>query len=353
MSVKYKDYYDTLGVKRGATADEIKKAYRKLAAQHHPDRNPGNKSAEDRFKEVNEAYEVLRDEEKRRRYDQLGSAGFHTGQAIRPEDLFNMFGGAFGRGGGDGDVRFESYTTGARRPGRRGGGFSEFFETLFGGMGAANAADPFAGAETGRERWGASADFNDHSAAGRPQAAATDMGNDVGTRLAISLEEAFQGATRRLSFRRTDNHGKSVRQDFEVKIPAGIRPGQKIRLKGQGHVSNNQNGDILISVEIAPHPLYRLEGDHLVRDLPLAPWEAALGHKISVPTLDGDIEIRIPAGLQPGKKLRVKGHGWPARDGARGDLYLQIRLQNPPEMTAQERDLYERLAKVSKFNPRV
>jgi curved DNA-binding protein len=349
MNVQYKDYYAILGVGKQASAEELKKAYRKLAGQYHPDRNPGDKKAEEKFKEINEAHEVLRDPEKRQRYDQLGSAGFHTGQSIRPEDLFNMFGGGFARGG-MGNVRFETYQTGPKPGGGR-GAFSDFFEALFGGMGGLNSGDAFAGGGTGHERFGTSADFGHARTGGRGHAGDRKDSRNVSSSLSISLEEAFRGTTRRISFRRADSHGKATRQDYEVKIPAGIRPGQKIRLKGQGHSSGSQSGDILISIEIAAHPQYRLEGDSLIRDLPLAPWEAALGKKITVPTLDGDIEIRIPPGLQPGKKLRVKGHGWPGR-GPRGDLYLQVRLQNPDDLTNQERELYEKLSKISRFNPR-
>jgi curved DNA-binding protein len=348
MSVQFKDYYEILGVGRGASADEIKKTYRKLARRHHPDRNPGDKNAEERFKEINEAHEVLRDPERRRRYDQLGTAGFHPGQAINPEDLFNLFGGAFGRTE-PGDVRFETFTTGPG--GGRRGSFSDFFEALFGGMGGLNATgDPFTAGGSAHERWGTTADFFDRASA---QSGAAGKGQqDVVTSLTISLEEAYRGATRRLSFRRTDNRGSATEQDYEVKIPPGIRPGQKIRLKGQGHAARGRSGDILIAIDIAPHPHFHLEGENLVRDLLLAPWEAALGQKVVVSTLDGEVEIRVPPGLQAGKKLRVRGQGWPRRDGAKGDLYLQVRILNPPNLTNQERELMERLAKVSRFNPR-
>ena len=141
-------------------------------------------------------------------------------------------------------------------------------------------------------------------------------------------------------------------QEYDVKIPAGIRPGQKIRLKGQGNVSGGQAGDILIAVQFAPHPRFRLEGENLVCDLPLTPWEAALGHKVTVATLDDHVDVRVPPQIQSGKKLRVRGHGWPRKGGSRGDLFLQVQIQNPPDLTTQERELYERLAKISRFNPR-
>jgi curved DNA-binding protein len=340
MSVQYKDYYKVLGVEHGASAAEIKKAYRKLAAKHHPDRNQGNKSAEERFKEINEAYEVLGDAEKRQRYDRLGSAGFQSGQSINPDDLYNMFGGAFGRPG-KGSARYETFSPGRGGGGGQRGSFSDFFETLFGGMGG-QGGDPF--------DMGGAGDALRGMGTGPAHGGAID--HNVVTTITISLEEAYRGTTRRMGFVRTDARGQSAQQDYEIKIPPGIRPGQKIRLKGQGVATRGHSGDILIGIAIAPHPRFRLEGENLLCDLPLAPWEAALGCQVAVPTLTGQVEVRVPAGIQAGKKLRVREHGWPKRDGAKGDLYFQVVIRNPEELTRQERDLYEQLARISHFKPR-
>lgn len=357
MAVEYKDYYDILGVPRQATADEIKKAYRKLALKYHPDKNPGNKRAEDRFKELSEANEVLSDPEKRKRYDALG-ANWRQGQAFDPNDYSSIFGGPGGRPGsarprpGGGGASFDFGTGG---PG--GGSFSDFFEALFGGLGGGRAGrggmgpfgdtmGGFGGAEGRPEEFLSEA----HRRGGH--ATAPGATGHVETALTITLDEALRGTTRRVAFQRAEAGGQVARQSYDVKIPAGIREGQKIRLKGQGSQYGSQAGDIFITVHIAPHERYTLEGEDLVAELPVAAWEAALGARIAVETPEGPVEVKVPAGIRPGQRLRVRGRGFPKRDGERGDLLLRVAVYVPPHLNDQERELFEKLAKVSGFNPR-
>jgi curved DNA-binding protein len=338
MSVAYKDYYQLLGVDRKATPEEIKKAFRKLATKYHPDRNAGDARMEEKFKEINEANEVLSDKEKRARYDALG-ANWRQGQQFNPNDfadIFGQMGGRQSRGG----YRFETRTPGG---GAEGGNFSDFFETLFGGLGG-GMEDIFNGAGGGGRMGGGAGPFG-AGGAHQPQ-------TDVDASLSIPLREAYLGTTRRISFNRMDAHGRAARQDYDVKIPAGIREGQKIRLKGQGSVAGSRAGDILITIRIAGDPRFALEGEDLAADLPLAPWEAALGGRIQFATLEGQVEIKVPPGIQPGKRLRVRGHGWPLKEGGRGDLLLRVTIAVPEHMTGQERELMEKLATVSKFKPR-
>ena len=346
MSVEYKDYYETLGVPRTATGEDIKKAYRKLASKYHPDRNAGDKRMEEKFKEINEANEVLKDPEKRKRFDLLGK-NWKQGQSFEPGDFADMFGGkGFGMAGQGGSYRVHTTTTGGDA-----GSFSDFFEALFGSLGAGfmnqqppgggedGQVDPFSRFERGRRRRG--------HAGGAAKAR-----TDAVAELALGLEEAFRGSVRRINFSRVDLKGVSSTQSYDVKIPPGIRDGQKVRLKGQGSTVGSKTGDILISVRVSAHPRYKLEGNDLSAELPLTPWEAALGGPVTVQTLDGTVEVKVPAGIQPGKRLRVRGRGWPDKKGARGDLYLRVSIHVPKHLSAQEKDLFQRMSKVSRFKPR-
>ena len=345
MSVQFKDYYEVLGTDRQASPDQIKKAFRKLAGKYHPDRHKGDKRMEEKFKDINEAYEVLKDPEKRRRYDTLGK-NWQQGQNIDPNDIFSMFGGRGGGGGrrtqrttrttaGPGGFRFES--TGDS-------GFSDFFETLFGGLGEG----AFGGG--GNNFGGAAAGGFDPFGGGHRTASGAD--GNVETSITISLNDAIKGAKRRIEFQRAAPGGVASRQSYDVRIPPGIRDGQKIRLKGQGSMIGSRTGDILITVRIAPDSRYRIDGDNLEADLTLAPWEAALGSRIAVATPDGDVEVKIPVGIEPGRRLRVRGRGLPKKDGEQGDLMLRVSIQVPKKLNSQEKDLFERLAKISRFKPR-
>lgn len=346
MSVAYKDYYKVLGVPRNASTEEIKKAFRKLAAKYHPDRNAGDTRMEEKFKEINEAYEVLRDPQKRQRYDNLGTH-FAQGQRFNPEDFFG--GGAQTPGGGTRTFTFE---TGGRT------GFSDFFESLFGGLGGA-AGGPGPGGMGGfHEAFGGGASpftgFEEElRRETRSRATAPSTDQNVHTEITISFEDAYRGTTRKVAFQRAESGGRASRQEYDVKIPAGIRDGQKIRLKGQGSQSaGGAAGDILIKVNVRPHPRFRLEGSDLTADLVLTPWEAALGTSVEAPTMEDPVHLKVPAGIRAGKRLRVRGRGWPKAGGQKGDLYYRIVIQIPEQISTQERELYEKLSRVSKYNPR-
>ncbi|MCU1451183.1 MAG: chaperone DnaJ domain protein [Acidimicrobiales bacterium] len=319
MAVAFQDYYEALEVPRNASSEDIRRAYRKLARKYHPDVNkePG---AEDRFKQISEAYEVLRDDEKRARYDRLG-ANWKAGQDVSGAD---GFGEAFRQGPreGDayGDVRFDF----------GGGDFSDFFEGFFGQR---------AGQRGGRRRPGGAAGmggFDGFSMRGGDQEAV----------LELTLEEAAAGGKRRISL----GDGR----DFEVEIPPGVRDGQRIRLAGQGATgaAGGPAGDLFLRVRVKPHPRLRVEGRDLYVDLPLAPWEAALGAEVPVTTLTGTARLRIPPGSSSGRRLRLRGQGLPSPDGSAGDLYAVVAIHVPKRLTKKERELFEELASVSKFDPR-
>ena len=290
MSMQFKDYYETLGVEAGAGEAEIKTAYRRLARKYHPDVSK-EKGAEDRFKAINEAYEVLRDKDKRAEYDRLRAQGYRPGEEFRPPP---GFGG--GNGFGQGGFRFDE--GGA-------GGFSDFFESIFGGR----------------------AGFGQRGGAGAP------MG-DTRAKLAIPLEVAYSGGVQRIGI-----DGRTL----EVKVPAGIRPGQAIRLSGQGQQQGARRADLLLEIDYRPHPDFEVDGRNILYTLSLAPWEAALGTTVSVPTLGGQVELKIPADSDAGKKLRLRGRGLPGKPAA-GDQIVEIEVRAPKAESEAQRDLYRRMA---------
>jgi curved DNA-binding protein len=318
--VSFRDYYEVLGVPRGASEEEIRSAYRKLARTNHPDVSK-EAGAEDRFKEISEAYEVLRDPEKRQRYDQLG-ANWKAGQNVGGAESFGAGQGGFGgfgagRGGFD-DVRVEFGD---------GNGFSDFFESLFGGRG---------GGEAGRG-----------SRRGAGFGGFTSRGGDQEATLEISLEEAVHGGRRKMSL----GDGR----DYDVNIPAGVRDGQRIRLAGEGGsgAGGGPPGDLLLRVRIKPDRRFRLEGNDLTVELPVAPWEAALGAGVEVPTLDGAVRVKVPAGSSSGRRLRLEGEGMPGPGQAgRGDLFAKVKIVVPKQLSKRERELFESLAESSDFDPR-
>jgi curved DNA-binding protein len=310
MAVAFQDYYEALEVPRTASTEDIRRAYRRLARRYHPDVNkePG---AEDRFKLISEAYEVLRDEQKRARYDRLG-ANWRSG-----EDVSGAGGFAEGSRSGNGfeDVRVDF----------GGGDFSDFFQGLFsqGGRGRGARAPGGAG-------------FGSFSMRGGDQEAV----------LELTLEEAAAGGRRRLSL----GDGR----DFEVEIPKGVRDGQRIRLAGQGGegIEGGSAGDLLLLVRLSPHRRFRVEGRDLYVDLAVSPWEAALGAEVPVPTLDGSARLRVPAGSSTGRRLRLRGMGMPGARGSNGDLYAVLAVHVPRKLSKDERELFQRLREVSKFDPR-
>lgn len=312
MAVAYRDYYEALGVPRDASEQDIRRAYRKLAREHHPDVNkePG---AEDRFKEISEAYEVLRDKDKRERYDRLG-ADWKAGQDVSGARGAGAYEEAFRAGDGFSDVRVDF----------GGGDFSDFFESFFAGQGV-----------RGR-RSGGRAGANGFSR----------RGGDREATLELTLEEAASGGKRRLSL----GDGR----DFEVDIPRGVRDGQRIRLAGQGGegTGGGPAGDLFLRVRVKPHPQFRVKGSDLYVDLPVSPWEAALGAEVPVRTLSGTARVRVPPGSSSGRRLRLRGEGLPSAGGSAGDLYAVVTVRVPKRLNKAERELFERLAAVSKFDPR-
>ena len=314
MAVAFRDYYETLGVPRDASNDDIRAAYRKLARKLHPDVNK-EEGASERFNEVSEAYEVLRDPEKRERYDRLGQ-NWKAGQDVSDAQGFEGFQG-FGGGFGNGTrVEFGD-----------GADFSDFFEGLFGGRGR------------GRARGGGrrAAGFDGYSM----------RGSDYEATIDITLEEAYRGGKRR--FQLSDG------REYEVNIPRGVREGQRIRLAGEGGAGagGGPAGDLLLRVHLLPHPRFRLVGRDLEVDLPVAPWEAALGASVPVQTIDGrTARVRVRPGTSSGKRLRVKGEGMPGGRDDAGDLVAIVKIMVPKRLTDDERRLFEQLAEVSNFDPR-
>ncbi len=318
--MEYKDYYEIMGVSKDATQDEIKRAYRKLARKYHPDVSK-EADAEQRFKEVGEAYEVLKDPEKRAAYDQLG-ANWQAGQDFQaPPDWDSGF--EFSGGG---------YTGASSED------FSDFFETLFGraGYGGASAC---------------------YTTAGGPRGEYSMRGQDSHAKIMIDLEDAYTGATRTLTLKHSvlgeDGRPQIKERTLNVRIPKGIRQGQQIRLAGQGGagVGKGEAGDLYLEVEFKPHPFYHVEGRDVYLDLPVAPWEAALGAKVKVPTPAGGIDLKIPSGSKNGRKLRLKGRGIPGKQP--GDFYVVLTIALPPAESEEEKAAYETFQNAFPgFNPR-
>jgi curved DNA-binding protein len=302
MPVKFRDYYETLGVQRSASEDEIKKAYRKLARKYHPDLNPNNKQAEEKFKEVQEAYEVLGDKEKRSRYDQLGQ-NWKGGSDFTPppnwqtefdpSDFFGQGGrasGGFGR--------------------QSGGSFSDFFEMFFGGGRGADART---------------------------------MGEDAETEMTLPLTDMHHGTTRKLRVQ----VGRS-NKTIDVRIPPGARDGSRIRVPGGGP----NGGDLYIRLKQDPNSVFTVKGNDTEVEVKISPWEAALGTTVQVPTLDGRADIRVPPGVTSGQKLRLRSQGPNIRGGGRGDHFVKLKIALPKNLSAEEKRLFEELQRVSRFNPR-
>ncbi|HEV8676679.1 MAG TPA: DnaJ C-terminal domain-containing protein [Methylomirabilota bacterium] len=345
MAVAYKDYYKILGVEKTADAKAIKQAYRRLARKHHPDTNPGNKGAAERFKEISEAYTVLSDPEKRRRYDTLGPDWQRYAQG---------FPGAGGGPGNFGDfhVRVE--------PGGDLGDFSDFFRTLFGDLGAG-------GRGSGRGAPAAD-DFLGDVLRGRGRGA--PRGQDYQTPVEISLEEAAQGTRRTIELELSEpcpTCGGTGRQGqapcpscrgsgevtrprrVEVKIPAGVRDGARVRAAGEGGSGSGggARGDLYLQVRVAPHPTFERREDDLYVDLPLAPWEAALGAEVEVPTLRGKVSMKIPPETSSGKAFRLPGYGVPhLRGGGQGDQFVRVKVVIPTGLTPREKELFEELRRL-------
>jgi curved DNA-binding protein len=329
--MEFRDYYKVLGVPRAAGAEEIRRAFRKLARQYHPDVAKDKRTAEEKFKEINEAYEVLGDADKRRQYDELG-ANWKAGAGFQPPP-----GRHPGRGGGP--IRTEDFEF------HFGGtGFSDFFEQFFGrgsrAGGFSSFADPAA------------------FAGGAPFAEGdvSERGQDIEGDILVTLHEALHGAVRSVSLKRAHPpSGEAEAHTFKVRIPAGVREGQRIRLTGKGNegLHGGAAGDLYLRVRLAAHPEFRVRGVDLVHDLELAPWEAVLGATVQVPTLDGPATVKIPPGTANGQQLRVRGRGLLDGQGkTRGDLYVVAQIEVPTRASEHERELWEQLARTSDFRPR-
>lgn len=329
-STDFKDYYALLGVSKTASADEIKKKFRKLALKYHPDRNPGDKQAEARFKEISEAYEVLSDPEKRQKYDQFGQYwkqagqqpwspgagagagvdmdGFDFSQYGSFDEFINELLGRFGTPGG-GRSRSYSYST---SPGGR-SAYSDF------GSGFGGFNEGFGGA--------------------------TAQGADREATITLSFSEAFHGVQKRL------NLGNEV---IDVRIPPGAKPGSRVRVRGKGQPNpyTQQRGDLYLKVELQPHPFFQFDGDHLVCDVPITPDEAVLGGSIEVPTPDGSVNVRVPPGIRSGQSLRLRGKGWPHPKEGRGNQFVRIEIVTPTNLSATEREYYEKIRMARIESPR-
>ena len=314
--MEYKDYYKILGIERNASQEDIKKRYRKLARECHPDTCKNDPTAEKRFKEVGEAYEVLKDPEKRQRYDALGS-NWQEGQSFRPPPGYeNVFGEEiFGRQGrsGRGRTFHFAFGQGSARPGE--GGFSDFFESLFGDLNM-GAQGP-----------------------GRGQAA---RGGDLETEVEITLEEAQAGTNREIQLQ-----GAGTAKRLSVRIPSGAYDGMRIRLAGQGNPGAGGSGDLYLKIRLSSNGKYKLEGNDIIEDLPVSPWDAALGITKEIQTPDGTYNLKIPPGISSGQRLRLKGRGL----AHKGDLFVQIRIVLPKDLSSEEKRLFAELKRVSSFNP--
>jgi len=334
MTVQFQDYYKILGVDRKATEKEIKSAYRKLARKYHPDLNTGDdkKKAEERFKELNEAHEVLSDPEKRKKYDLLGN-NWKQGMDYTSTP-------------GNEDVHFSYEDLGGVKD------FSDFFNTIFGGGGMGQGFGTGRAAPRRRQR-----------------------GSDIEAELKLTLEEAYKGGKRTIQLNTQEVcmscggsgasgkvacsscHGRGFimkPKGLEVNILAGTRDGVRLRLKGQGGqgIDGGSNGDLFLKIAISPHQFFSLHENDLILDIPLYPWEAALGTKIDVPTLDGIVNLKIPQGSQSEQKLRLKGKGFPKASGGRGDQYVRLKMVNPSKLSSKEKELLKEISQVKHDDPR-
>lgn len=317
----FKDYYEILGVSKTATPEEIKKAYRKLARKYHPDLNPGDQEAEARFKEINEAHEVLSDPEKRQKYDQFGQYWKQAAAGTPPS------------GTGFEGMDFGQY-----------GSFDEFINELLGRFGRAGRTGRRVytyRTTTGPEGFRESVEFGED-----PFSRFVEMPiQDTEAAIALTFAEAFHGTQKRLQI---------GDETVTVRIPAGAKSGSRIRVKGKGQMSpfSQQRGDLYLTIELLSHPFYKFEGSNLICEIPISPAEAVLGAQIEVPTPDGKVTMTVPPKVDSGQTLRLRGKGWRDPKGNRTDLLVRLKIVTPKELSVPERECYEKLQQVSSFNPR-
>jgi curved DNA-binding protein len=329
MPAQFKDYYTTLGVSRDATPDDIKKAFRKLARQYHPDTAKDKKTAEEKFKEINEANEVLGDPEKRKKYDTLGARWNDAGGFEPPPGWQQADAGAGAGAGGQG----QEFHFG-------GTGFSDFFEQYF----------------SGGSRYGFPQGFEEETPGGAARQGRARRGHDIEGDILVTLEEAMHGTQRPISLQTVNRQTGAVEtHEFQVRIPPGATDGRRIRVPGQGEPGRNGGaaGDLYLRVRHASHPDFTTREADLHHELDVAPWEAVLGAEVIVPTLDGSIKLRLPAGTEDRQQLRVRGKGLPkGKTGERGDFFVTINVVLPTQVSDDERKLWEQLRATSTFNPR-
>ncbi len=334
-STDFKDYYNVLGINKTASADEIKKAFRKLAVKYHPDRNPGDKTAEDKFKEISEAYEVLSDPEKRKKYDQFGQYW----QQATPNGRTSSGGGTKVDFGSP-NFNFDQYNT-----------FDEFINEL---LERFNTSGGAAGNRTSSYAYGTPGagvnDFSNFTDFASTRAQQQQLDREATIRLTFT--EAFRGVQKRVSL---------GNETIDIKIPAGSKPGNRLRVRGKGQTSsyNGQRGDLYLIVELEPHPFFQFEGDNLVCEVPVTPDEAVLGVSIEVPTPDGAVTMKVPPGIRSGQSLRLRGKGWiepkgdaSSRRRTRTDQIVKILIDTPKDISPAERELYEKIRSLRTYEPR-
>lgn len=313
---KYIDYYSLLGVSKTAGESEIKSAYRKLALKHHPDRNQGNKISESKFKEINEAYEVLSDPQKKKMYDQVGDNPQEDRQGYPPPG-----GGYQQRPGG-----FQYHSQGGGPGAEQFGDFSDFFQSIFGGAGASGQSfGNFGGLE--------------EESSGRSQL-------DMEAELQLSIEDLFKGGHKQLSFSYRSGR-KTETRDINVKLPKGLRDGATIRLRGQGKTAGGRTGDLYLKISLLPDPRFEIDGDDLSVKVDVLPWDVALGAEISVPSPAGPVTVKLPPSSWGGRRMRLAGRGLPRKDGTHGNLYVVISLALPEKFTPQQLELFKKLKDLS------
>ena len=336
-----RDYYEVLGVAKNATADEIKKSYRRLARKFHPDTNRNDPSAEAKFKEVQEAYDVLSDAKKRESYDQFGHAGVNSAAAAEAAAA------AAAAGRGRGGFRYSTQTPGGGTVDFGEVDLNDFFESVMGGRGRRGGAGRGGnGARPGGR--GAGGPF------GGTQEVEDRAGDDITYPVTVSFEQAAKGTTVEVRLNTPD---RTIDETLSVKVPAGVVEGSKVRVRGKGQPGSGGRGDLMILIHVEPHAYFKREGNDVLLDLPLSPAEAASGTTVSVPTLDGRVELRVPAGISSGKRLRIRDKGIVSRGGeggaaARGDQFCRILIQIPSDLTDAEKEQLSAMEKAHSFNPR-
>ncbi|WP_324282854.1 J domain-containing protein [Cyanobacterium aponinum UTEX 3221] len=321
QGMEFKDYYSVLGVDKKASGEEIKKAFRKLAVKYHPDRNPDNKAAEEKFKEISEAYEVLGDTEKRKKYDQFIRYGRPMGQRTTSRNTSTWGNTYQTRSSNDMDFDFGKYNS-----------FDEFIADLLG--------RPFGNTRT------QATGFSDFGGFNTGTTASQGRGNDIEKSITLTYYQAYHGVQTKLDL------GSEI---VTVKIPAGAKNGTKVRLKGKGQINpiSNHKGDLYLKVELKPHDFFSFEDDKLVCEVPITPYEAVLGGEVNVPTPEGEVMVKIPAGIRHGQSLRLKGKGWSNPKGGNGDLLVKIAIATPKNISDQEKEYYEKIRSISQDDPRL